>query len=400
MRTLEVLFSSLAILIALFGQSSGFAEESQSAKSPYLTSIAPENVRSHVEFLASEELQGRGSGESRRITAEYLKSRYAACGLKPLFAGGRYFQIIAAKPGKDGHMIGRGLNVGALLPGSDPKVRDELIIVSAHYDHLGVLGDKIYPGADDNASGVAMVLETARKFTNSHFHPRRSVAFVNFDLEEKLLWGSRWFVSHSPWPLKQIKLFITADMLGRSLGDLPMENVFLIGSEHAPELLDTISNSAQSVNLRVDRLGVDLIGNRSDYGPFRAKEIPFLFFSSGEHSDYHSPRDTADRVNYQRLAAISTLISRMTQKVADAESIPDWTETPQHDVDDAETLLRILGIVLKADEQGQLKLLGPQRFLLSNVQTKVSEIVTRGHIRPEERPWIVRSAQFLLLTVF
>src|SRR4029077_10487164 len=107
----------------------------------------------------------------------------------------------------------QGANVGARLIGTDPQRRDEWIIVSAHYDHLGVRGGVLYPGADDNASGVAMMLEVARAFVQAPERPRRSVLFIGFDLEEVGLFGSRYFVEHPPVPLDRVKLFVTADMI-------------------------------------------------------------------------------------------------------------------------------------------------------------------------------------------
>ena len=124
--------------------------------------------------------------------------------------------------------------MSALLEGFDPELRHECVVIGVHYDHLGVRNGIVFHGADDNASGVAMMLEVARQLASTG-RPRRSVMFVGFDLEEQMLWGSRWF-AHPPRPLTQFKLFITADMIGRSLGDLPLPAVFILGSEHAPQL--------------------------------------------------------------------------------------------------------------------------------------------------------------------
>ena len=144
--------------------------------------------------------------------SQYLVENFHRLGLQPAFEAS-FIQKIPGPPGQPA----LGQNVAAVLPGSDPKVRDEWVVVSAHFDHLGTRGGKLYPGADDNASGVAMMLELAQSFTEGAIKPRRSLMFIGFDLEEVGLFGSRYFVEHSPVPLSRIGLFITADMIGRSL---------------------------------------------------------------------------------------------------------------------------------------------------------------------------------------
>tara|TARA_R110002096_G_scaffold371072_1_gene564541 strand:- start:1296 stop:2510 length:1215 start_codon:yes stop_codon:yes gene_type:complete len=362
--------------------------------------ITAEQVEPHVRFLADPRLEGRGNEQSKRLARDYLIKQYADCGLKPLFSDGSYLQPIPGSTTADGQPTVRGYNVGAWLPGSDPQLRDEFVIISAHYDHLGVRRGKVYPGADDNASSMAMVLETARQFTSAAQPPRRSIVFLNFDLEENMLWGSRWFASHPPWPLERVKLFITADLLGRSLGDLPLRSVFVIGSELAPNLRDHMQQVGQPDGLKVHRLGVDLIGTRSDYGPFHDRQIPFLFFSTGEHPDYHTPRDTADRIDYKQLARISSLVFRISQSVANGDEPPHWTSQTTPDLEEVKSLYEITSKILAAEEEGTLQMGSVQKFFVSNIHTKFGSIIERGELRSGERPWLIRSAQFLLLTVF
>ena len=214
-----------------------------------------------MRFLANPALRGR-SGDEAVVAAHYLRRHFQKIGLRPLFPDGEYFQFIPGRKDENGVPKVMGRNVGAWLPGSDPKLRDEFIMVTAHYDHLGARGGVVFPGADDNASGTAMMLEVAEKLAALKVRPKRSIAFVGFDLEEKMIWGSRWFAAHPPWPLEEkLKLFITADMIGRSLGDLPLPLVFVLGSEHAPELKTFLDEVGTPPNLEAARLGVDLIGN-------------------------------------------------------------------------------------------------------------------------------------------
>lgn len=370
------------------------------AVSEFIGPITAAQVRPHVEYLASPKLEGRGGRRGKRLAAEYLVKHYQSLHLKPLFANGSYYQDIPGTPDKEGRATIRGRNVAAWLPGSDPQLRDEFVIISAHYDHLGIRGGKLHPGADDNATGVAMVLEVARQLASRPQPPRRSFVFINFDLEEYLLWGSRWFVAHPPWPIERVKLFVTADLIGRSLGDLPTRNVFVVGGECAPTLHTALQDIGQPTGIQVDRLGVDLIGTRSDYGPFRDKQIPFLFFSTGEHPDYHTPRDTPDKIDYEKLAGISSLILRVSQRVADEDDPPLWSPRVDTGLSEVHALHSITQTLLDADAAGTFPLGGLHRFFISNMHHKMKKILTRGKLRPDERPWLIRTSQFLLLTVF
>jgi hypothetical protein len=293
-----------------------------------------------------------------------------------------------------------GANLGAYLPASDPACADEWIVLNAHYDHLGVRGGVVYLGADDNASGVSMLLESARQLATSSLKPRRNVAFVAFDLEEQLLWGSRWFVAHPPCELEQIKFCITADLLGRSLGDLPFRSVFIMGSEHVPELRSAIRGCNPSGALELNLLGTDLVGTRSDYGPFRDEKIPYLFFSTGEHPDYHTPRDTPDKLDYDKLGEISTLMARLTQSLATMEQVPTWQRNDPADMLDAATVHRVSEMLLQADGQGKVKLSGLQRAFVTQVESRTAYAMRKGKMSPDEHVWLIRAAQFMLLSIF
>lgn len=364
--------------------------------------ISADRVRKHVEYLASPELEGRGTAKGKELAATYVRDQFAKLGLKPLFSDDKFGQPVPGQKTDDGQPKMIGLNLGAWLPGADERLRDEIVILSCHYDHLGMDRETgaIFAGADDNATGVAMMLEVARELTASKSAPRRSVAFIAFDLEEHLLWGSRWFAAHPPWPLEQVKLCITADMIGRSLGDLPLPMVFVLGSEHAPELRKFLDGAETPDGLEVARMGVDLIGTRSDYGPFRDRKVPFLFFSTGEHPDYHTPRDTADRVDHDKVARISNLILGVTRTAANADVTPAWSDQPEHELDEVRALHRITELLLKTEGAGAKQLTPVQQFFVSNVRARTSQILKSGQMKPEDRSWLIRTSQLLLLTVF
>jgi hypothetical protein len=352
-------------------------------------------LRAEVTTLASPEYAGR-RGEGGRKAAAHLVAAFRALGLEPLFDGDFEQPIPGDAPGRD-----QGRNVGARLDGSDPALRDEWIIVSAHYDHLGVRGGVLYPGADDNASGVAMMLEVARALVQSPAteRPRRGVMFIGFDLEEVGLFGSRYFVEHSPVPLDRIKLFVTADMIGRSLGGVCASNVFVMGSEHAPALRPWIEASARGEPVAVGMLGSDmLLLDRSDYGPFRAKKVPYLFFSTGENPLYHSPRDVAETLDYAKLTAISRVILGVIRRAAAADALPGWNPAPDLPIAEAITVRDVLKVLL--EHRAALKVPPVQVFLMTNTVRSLDAVVARGAITPEERTSMVNVTRLVLLSLF
>ena len=248
------------------------------AQAPAPESIKPDQIklRETIEKLAAPEFAGR-SGPGGEKAAEYLVDRFRALKLEPLF-GQEFVQPI---PGKEQGTV-QGRNVGAMLRGADPNLREEWVILAAHFDHLGVRRGKLYPGADDNASGVAMMLEVARSMTAAAQPPKRSMMFIGFDLEEVGLFGSRYFVAHPPVPLEKVVLFVTADMIGRSLAGVCASHVFVIGTEHSPGVRPWIDAAgrrapAQSVPVGGRPAGIESQRLR----PVSQPKHPILVFHDG-----------------------------------------------------------------------------------------------------------------------
>lgn len=359
--------------------------------------FAPADLMRHVEYLASPELEGRRD-RGATLAADYVVQHLRDAGLKPLFSGS-FEQPIPAGDGPENAAV-LGKNVGALLPGSDSRLQNEVILLGVHYDHLGIRRGQVHPGADDNASSVAMLLETAKYISQLHPAPRRSIALVGFDLEEQLLWGSRWFASHPPVPREQIKLMVTSDMIGRSLGDLPLPLVFMFGSEYCPELRKHVARVGVPPGLEIGRLGADFIGTRSDYGPFRDLQIPFLFFSTGEHPDYHTPRDLPERINTDQMARISSLIAQTIVEVANSPSAPVWNGRPEPDLAEPATMERVTSVMLAEEAAGRRKLSTAVRFVAEQTRAKTRYVRERGTFSEDERTLLRRSAQYLLISAF
>ncbi len=394
--------------IPAHGQDLACKAKAAPATSGARNALAPEKLRQHVFTLASDEYAGRrGKGADRTIA--YIERSFESAGLKPAFHQGYRQPVVQASSGKS-----IGTNLAARVDGSDPALKDKWIIVSAHWDHLGTHegntadpntehGDakagkpQIFAGADDNASGVAMLLETAAWFARPENRPKRSMLFVAFDLEEFGLFGSRHFAANSPVPMERVKLFMTADMIGRSLSGLCREWVFVIGSERLPRSRGWISAAAADRPIRAGLLGTDLVGVRSDYGPFMTKKVPYLFFSTGESQVYHTPDDRPETIDYAKLHQISELI-RETAALAASETDPGtWTEEPVPAPEELSVIATVLEEI-RAPASG-LKLGGLQKTTLERTLEKIRGLVAKGGaVSESERRAIVRAAQFLMFT--
>ena len=188
---------------------------------------------------------------------------------------------------------------------------DAFVIVSAHYDHLGVREGRTFPGADDNASGVAAMLETAAYVAT---HPlRHSVMFIAFDGEEQGLQGSKYFVAHPPVALDRVRLVINLDMVSRS----DTATIVASGTSSDPALKELVSKAAQGRRLSVafghDRPiylagGVEDWTNQSDQGPFHDAGVRTLYFGVEDHPDYHQPTDTADKIPRPFFTEVAELV--------------------------------------------------------------------------------------------
>ncbi|QDV33660.1 M28 family metallopeptidase [Tautonia plasticadhaerens] len=338
--------------------------------------------------LASPEFEGR-SGDGARAAGDFLIDRLRGLGLEPAFDG-RFDQEFAA-----GDL--RGRNIAALLPGSDPD-RSEVVILSAHYDHLGIRGGRLFPGADDNATAVAMVLEVARRLAGQAEPPTRGILFVFFDLEERGLLGSQHFVREPPLPRDRIGLFMTADMLGRSLAGVGGDSLFIMGTEHAPGLRPWIFEAAEGLPLSVGVVGADLLAiDRSDYGPFRQRSIPFLFFSTGESPAYHTPDDLPETIDYGKLSAATALIERVVRRACSADELPGWTPDREPWIEEAVAIREVLAMLLEHEEELEIPAL--QKSMMSGMVERIGGWVEEGSLTPPQRMSMLRVAQVVLFTV-
>jgi hypothetical protein len=226
-------------------------------------------------------------------------------------------------------------NVVGILEGSDPELKNEYLVYSAHMDHVGTAGqpgaqcrplgaDSVCNGADDDASGTVGVVELAEAFSQRGARPRRSVIFLTVSGEEHGLWGSEWFVEHPPVPLSQIVADINIDMIGRNWRD----TIVAIGKEHS-DLGQTLNRvNAAHPELRMsaidDRWPEESFYTRSDHYNFARKGVPVLFFFNGVHADYHGVTDSPDKIDAEKETRILKLLFYLGQEVAGGKPRPQW----------------------------------------------------------------------------
>ena len=227
-------------------------------------------------------------------------------------------------------------NVVGILEGSDRLLKNETIVVGAHYDHLGRGGEgslaprsgEIHHGADDNASGTAGVLELARLFTSQRVKPRRTIVFMCFSGEEEGLLGSSYYVNHPVVPLASTVAMINMDMIGRMkarkliIGGVGTAKEWrdLIGSGNITQAVKITSTSDTAAPAGTFDLTLQEDGyGPSDHSSFYSKQIPVLFFWTGTHNDYHKPSDTFDKINYEDEVRVLSLVARIVRDLDNAE---------------------------------------------------------------------------------
>jgi hypothetical protein len=306
-----------------------FSALSLHAQSPLekgLQSINRTSAEAIVEFLADDELQGREAGmHGSRVAARYIVSCLKEAGIRPLDKNGYYqpFEAYAKERQQRGRwqihpdsvaVLKQGThrslqmnNVLAYIPG---KRSDEYVIVGAHFDHLGVdetlADDKIYNGADDNASGVSAVLQIARAFALSGEKPLRNVIFAFWDGEEKGLLGSKHFVQHCPF-LKQIKGYLNFDMIGRNnKPEQPQHVVYFYTAAH-PAFGEWLKQdiTRYGLQLQPDYRPWDNPVGGSDNASFARSGIPVIWYHTDGHPDYHQPSDHAALLNWEKVVEIT-----------------------------------------------------------------------------------------------
>ncbi|HEX7486555.1 MAG TPA: M20/M25/M40 family metallo-hydrolase [Vicinamibacterales bacterium] len=264
----------------------------------------------HVAYLADPDRQGRGPGSpGHDEAARYIADRFKAFGLAPAGSDGGYFQSFSMPVGerREARTVA---NVVGVIPGTRPEWKDQSVMVTAHYDHLGLgwpdvhKGDegKVHPGADDNASGVAVMLELAHALAGAE-KPSRTIVFVAFTGEEAGLLGSKYYVEHADrFPVRQIIGVINLDTVGR-LGD---QKLSVIGTGTASEWQHIFRGA--SFVIGVESRNIPEAMQASDQASFVQKGVPAVQIFTSAHADYHRPTDTVDRIDGPGLVKVATFV--------------------------------------------------------------------------------------------
>lgn len=283
-----------------------------------MSAVSVDQLKAHVTWLADPARQGRHAGTpAAAAAAQYISQQLKDLGCDVQmqdFGGGR--RNVVGKIGK----------------------AERYVLLGAHYDGQG----SGMPSASDNAAGVAVVLELIRDLKEKELPV--SLVAVAFDDEEQGLNGSRYFVDHPLYSLDNAQAAIIFDTMGRQFMDLSSWTLFVLGAEYSKELAAAVEKRSQPEMLVV---GTDLIGPRSDFAGFAVKRVPYLFFTHATHKDYHGMGDTADRVNYTRLAQDSQLIAQIVEDIARLQQPPKFLEKPAYPSQEVVSLQRELDLVEK-----------------------------------------------------
>ncbi len=296
------------------------AQTQDTVRKRFADGITKEKLRIVLTRIASDEMEGRESGKrGQKIAADYISLQFKSLGLQPAVNDTGYFQSFPLD--KDKQNTAWSENVLGYIEGSDLKT--ELIVISAHYDHLGIRAGHIFNGADDDGSGTAAVIELAAAFSMAQkqgYGPRRSLLFLLFSGEEKGLLGSEFYVEHPVYPLTSTVADLNIDMIGR-IDDRHKESpdsagyVYVIGSDKMSLELHRINEEANSGYCK---LSLDYTYNskddphhyyyRSDQYNFVKQGIPVIFYFNGTHADYHRETDRTDKINFELLCKRTRLV--------------------------------------------------------------------------------------------
>lgn len=312
------LFSFLLCL----GSIPASAQKNKDRVKEMMENLSKDELIKHLTIIAGDEMEGRKTGEAgQKMAANYLRNFYKKLEIEALPGTDDYFQKVPSEAMKRmfSPKLNDSENVVAYIKGSEKP--DEYIVISAHYDHVGVTNGEIYNGADDNGTGTTALLEMARMLQIAYKNgnkPKRSIVFLHCTGEEYGLHGSRYFVNSKIIPLENIVADLNVDMIGRR--DFVYEKnkkdyIYLVGSDKLSTELHDISEAMNKkyTNLTLDytynaEKHPEMIYYRSDHYNFAKFNIPVIFYYSGEHADYHKPTDTVDKIDFDQMLKRTQLI--------------------------------------------------------------------------------------------
>lgn len=302
--------------------------------SQYIKTITAIDLKKHLTIVASDEMQGRETGSvGQKKAGKYLISQYKANAVPfPKGATNYYQKVPAAFLNTDGGKLSDSENIWAYIEGSEKP--NEVIVISAHYDHIGIENGKIFNGADDDGSGTVALLEIAQAFAKAKKEgngPKRSILFLHVTGEEHGLFGSRFYTENPLFPLANTITDVNIDMIGRhdEFHNDSSNYIYLIGSDYLSTDLYKICEAAnkKSVNLFLDykfndRKDPNRFYYRSDHYNFAKNGIPSVFLFTGVHADYHKATDEVAKIEFDALTKRTQLAFSIVWELANRENRP------------------------------------------------------------------------------
>jgi hypothetical protein len=299
----------------------------------YINSITSEELKTHLTIVASDKMEGRETGsEGQKMAGKYLIEQYKKSGISfPKGATDYYQKVPAAYLNQQRNEgLGDSENIWAFIEGSEKP--EEIIVVSAHYDHVGVKNGEVYNGADDDGSGTVALLEIAQAFQKAKKEghgPKRSILILHVTGEEHGLHGSRYYSENPLFPLANTVADVNIDMIGRRDEAHADSNnyIYLIGSDY---LSSDLYNVCEAVNTKYTKLNLDYKYNdradknrfyyRSDHYNFAKNGIPSVFLFNGVHADYHKKTDEVDKIEFDALTKRTQLAFTIAWEIANREN--------------------------------------------------------------------------------
>jgi len=287
----------------------------------YYSTIKSEELKKNLYVIADDNMEGRDTGSpGQKRAGEYMINYYKNLGIGHPPTMDSYYQKVPAEfMNKSGYggKLPDSENILAFIPGSEKP--DEIIVVSAHYDHVGTKNGVVYNGADDDGSGTVAVMQIAKAFQEAKKDgkgPKRSILFLHVTGEEHGLFGSEWYSENPVFPITNTIVDLNIDMIGRDDAEnRGKQYVYVIGSEMLSSELKKINEEANAKTVQLelnykydDPKDPERLYYRSDHYNFAKHNIPVAFYFDGIHEDYHKPTDDPDKIDYPLLQKRTQLI--------------------------------------------------------------------------------------------
>jgi Zn-dependent M28 family amino/carboxypeptidase len=330
-------FLFLFVLAIALSCSSAKVTESidNSDPTPYISSITGDNLKTHLYILASDEMEGRETGsDGQKRAGVYLINQYKKNDISFPEAATSFYQNVPAAflNAKRDQGLLDSENIWAFIEGSEKP--NEIVVISAHYDHVGIKNGEVYNGADDDGSGTVALLEISKAFQKAKREghgPKRSILFLHVTGEEHGLLGSSYYSENPLFPMKNTITNINIDMIGRRDEAHANTNnyVYVIGADRLSTDLDNITATANKKYIQMDldykyndRADPNHFYERSDHYNFAKNGVPSVFIFNGVHEDYHRKTDTPDKIEYDALAKRAQLAFAVAWELANREKRP------------------------------------------------------------------------------